>query len=86
MGPVVRRCGLGEHADDDSEEPGDLWHSGMTLVVPKFLAVNVQRRIRHPVNRSGRIPADWSLNRAPASLEAFVCDIFPCVSAFSSSS
>ena len=31
MGPVVRRCGLSEHADNDPEEPGDLWHWRMTL-------------------------------------------------------
>ena len=24
--PIVRRCGLGKHPDDDPEEAGDLWH------------------------------------------------------------
>ncbi len=44
MWPMVRRRGLGKHADDDPEESGDLWH-GLPRIVrlyaPGFLSVNV---------------------------------------------
>jgi hypothetical protein len=35
---IAKRCGLGEHANDDPEESGDLWHPSFESQEPVVLS------------------------------------------------